>query len=139
MVFATVVFLLALIGIIALFALKYWELARGRVVARDLRESADREALHVKELIGALQLDLAKLPPLMLFAAQRMLHAAAVDFGHLMHWLGAQAHNLADFVSHKRNFERRETRSEFLKKVSEHKNGGGEREEATSVEHELRG
>jgi hypothetical protein len=126
MTFATIVFLLAFFGIIALFALKYWEFARRRAFAPGLRESADKQALHVKELMGALQIDLAKLPPLLLYAAQRTLHAAAVDFGHLMHWLGSQAHNLADFVSHKRNFQRGETRSEFLKKVSEHKNGGSE-------------
>jgi hypothetical protein len=126
MTFATIVFLLALVGIVALFGLKHWELARGRVLAPALRESADKQALRVKELMGALQIDLAKLPPLLLYAAQRTLHAAAVDFGHLMHWLGVQAHNLADLVSHKRNFQRGETRSEFLKKVSEHKNGGSE-------------
>jgi hypothetical protein len=40
-----------------------------------------------------------------------------------------QAHRLADLVSHKHGFVPRETRSEFLRKMSEHKNGGGQASE----------
>ena len=51
------------------------------------------------------------------------LHFAALEFAHLARQASRQAHRLADFVSHKRNFERKETRSEFLRKMTELKNG----------------
>ncbi len=123
MTFAATLFGISLVGIVALLWLKYWELAHSRQLAPHLRMRADEEALRLKELIAAAQVDAGKLPPLVLHALQVVLHAAAVDFGHFAHWLGSQAHRLADMVSHRRHFERRETRSEFLKKVSEHKSG----------------
>jgi len=123
--FTAVVFFLALVLIVALFVLKQWELSHERVLFPHLRERADAEALHMKELLLAARKDLENLPPLFLFAAQSVVHGIAVDAGHLAIWLGKQSHRLADTVSHKRNFERRETKSEFLKKVSEHKNGNG--------------
>ncbi|HTR18373.1 MAG TPA: hypothetical protein VMH91_00080 [Candidatus Paceibacterota bacterium] len=129
---ATVIFFLALIGIVALFTLKRWELARERVLLPSLRERADSEALHLKELLAAGKKDLGNLPPFLLFAAQSIVHGIAVDAGHVAHWLGAQSHRLADSVSHKRNFERGQTRSEFLKKVAEHKNGNGNGDDTTS-------
>ena len=122
---ATALFFLALLGLIALFTLKYWELARERVLFPALRERADSGALRLKELVIAGRKDLGKLPPILLFAAQSVVHGIAVDAGHVAHWLGRQSHRLADSVSHKRNFERGQTRSEFLKKVAEHKNGNG--------------
>jgi len=118
-----IIFFLALIGIVALFTLKRWELSRERVLFPAMRSRADSQALHLKELLAAAKKDAENLPPVLLFAAQSVVHGIAVDAGHIAHWLGAQSHRLADSVSHKRNFERGETRSEFLKKVSEHKNG----------------
>src|SRR5665213_353865 len=112
-----IVFFLALIGIVALFTLKRWELARERVLFPSFRTRADSEALHLKDL----------------FAAQNVVHGMAVDAGHIAHWLGAQSHRLADSVSHKRNFERGQTKSEFLKKVSEHKNGNADGDDTTST------
>jgi hypothetical protein len=125
MLFSAIVFFVALIGIVALFSFKQWELSRERVVAPDIRMRADAQARHLKELMEAGRKDLEHLPPLLLYAAQRIIHGIAVDAGHVAHWLGVQAHKLADSVSHKRNFERRETKSEFLKKVAEHKSGNG--------------
>lgn len=119
------VFFVALILIIGLFVLKQWELSRGSVLLPSLRIRADLEAVRLKELMLAARKDVGNLPPLLLDAAQSVVHGIAVDAGHLAIWLGKQSHRLADSVSHKRNFERRETKSEFLKKVSEHKNGNG--------------
>ena len=93
-------------------------------------------SITMKELLEAGRKDLGHLPPLLLHAAQRIVHGIAVDAGHIALWLGVQSHRLADSVSHKRNFERLETKSEFLKKVAEHKNGndnGNSEEDTTSL------
>lgn len=124
-IFAAAIFFLALILIIGLLALKQWELSRGRVLLPQWRERADLEALRLKDLMLAARKDAEHLPPFLLDAGTSVVQGIAVDAGHLAIWLGQQSHRLADAVSHKRNFERRETKSEFLKKVSEHKNGGG--------------
>ena len=119
MLFAAIIFFLSLFGIIGLLALKRWEELHGRVLAPHVRHAADLRALHVKDLLIAGRHDLAKVPPFLLHASQRTLHGIAVDFSHLAYATGRLAHKLADSVSHKRHFTRRETRSEFLKKVSE--------------------
>jgi hypothetical protein len=122
---AVILFVLSFASIVALLVLKDWELSHERLLVPQVRKRIDQEALHLKDLMAAAQLDVGKLPPLIVHAVQVTLHAAAVDFGHFAHWLGEQAHELADRVSHRHHFERRETRSEFLKKVSEGKNGNG--------------
>lgn len=133
MAFALALFALSALGIAGLFALKYWELRRGVILAAHMRQKADAGALQLKALIAAAQADAGRLPPLFLHAAHVTLHTAAVDFGHFAHSLGALSHRLADFVSHRRHFEPRETRSEFLKRVSEHKSGSGNGEEGTTT------
>jgi hypothetical protein len=131
-VFAMTVFFIALAGLVALFTLKQWEFSRDRMLFLPMRIRADEEALHLKELLVAARADIQHLPPLLLDATRSVVQGIAVDAGHIAHWLGEQSHRLADSVSHKRNFERRETKSEFLKKVSEHKNGNGNSDEGTT-------
>jgi hypothetical protein len=131
-VFAMTVFFIALAGIVGLFTLKQWELSKGRVLFLPMRIRADEQALHLKELLIAARADIQHLPPLLLDAARSVVQGIAVDAGHIAHWLGEQSHRLADSVSHKRNFERRETKSEFLKKVSEHKSGNGNGDDMTT-------
>ena len=124
--FAIIVFFLALLGIIALFALKMRELRSGHTAIAEWRAAGDREALHLKELLSAAQLDLKKVPPLAVHFAHVVLHFAALEFARAARAASRQAHALADFVSHKHNFQRKETRSEFLKKMSEGKSGNGQ-------------
>jgi hypothetical protein len=131
--FTAIVFFLVLVLIVALFVLKQWELSHERVVMPQWRQRADSEALRVKDLALAARKDIEHLPPFLLDAAQSVVHGIAVDAGHLAIWLGKQSHRLADSVSHKRNFERGETKSEFLKKMSEHKNGNGNGDTPTST------
>lgn len=130
MPFSFVIFCLALIGIVLHFGVKYWEIEHGPILEIELHKTADREALRIKELMHAAGIDLKKVPPLAVHAAQSALHTGAVRFEKFAHWLGKQAHNVADTVSHRRTFTHRETRSEFLKKVSEHKNGGTNSEDS---------
>ncbi|HEY4516630.1 MAG TPA: hypothetical protein VJG64_01675 [Candidatus Paceibacterota bacterium] len=122
-IFATAVFLLALVGIVLLFVLKMREEKIGHTYLPQWRVVADHEALHLKELLSAAQIDLKKVPPLAVHFAHVALHFAAIEFARAARGASRQAHRLADFVSHKHNFQRKETRSEFLKKMSERKNG----------------
>ena len=112
------------IGIAGLFGLKYWE-AKHRTLAPGLRERLDVEALRLKDLLGAARIDLAKLLPHAVRLTRILLHEAALGLAVVARFAERQAHRLADLVSYKHRFEKRATRSEFLKKVSEHKNGNG--------------
>ena|SRR6185436_13173327 len=129
MLFAIIVFAFSFVGITGLFALKYWELQRERVVLPEFRRKNDMRAQRVKELAHAARVDLEKLLPEIVRVARILVHEAALALAALARFSERQAHRLADLVSHKRGFERRETRSEFLKKVAEHKNGGDEQRE----------
>lgn len=126
MLYALVIFIVSLLAIAALFTLKYWELRTGRTLLPSLRVKADEQALRLKELLIAALLDLAKLPPNALRLSRYLVHEAALGLAALARIGERQAHRLADTVSYKHRFERRETRSEFLKKVAEGKHGGDE-------------
>src|SRR5438552_3966393 len=126
MLFAAIVFFISLLGIAALFALKHWELKRKAVLLPAWRSRANRRADQLRELVIAGLADLEKLPPAIVHVSRIVIHEAALAFAALARLLERGAHKIADLVSHKRGFEKRQTRSEFLKKVSEHKNGGGE-------------
>ena len=129
MLLAISTFLLSLFGIVGLFALKEWETKRNRTFAPEFREKADRLAFRIKDLLVALEADVERFPPEILHLARVLLHEIAVGLAATLRFLSIQAHRLADFVSHKHSFQRRAPRSEFLKKVLEHKKGGGERNE----------
>ncbi len=126
---ASTLFFFSLAGIAGLFALKEWERRRSRVLVPELRERADRLSFYLKELLVALRVDLEKLPPEVLHISRNVIHEAALMAAGLLRWLSFQAHRLADLVSHKHSFQRRAPRSEFLKKVIEHKNGVNEQNE----------
>ncbi len=119
---ATALFFLSLVGIVGLFTLKEWERRRSRVLVPELRERIDRLSFYLKELLVALRLDLEKLPPEILHISRIVIHEMALTAARLLRFLSLQAHRLADLVSHKHAFQRRAPRSEFLKKVIEHKN-----------------
>ncbi|MCR4325580.1 MAG: hypothetical protein NUV59_02120 [Patescibacteria group bacterium] len=121
MTIAMVFFLLALVGVITLFSLKYWEIRSGRVVMPEMRTRIDESARYLKGLMLAARVDLAKLSPQVLRIARLLVHEAALLLAALARAGERQAHRLADMVSYKHRFEARKTRSEFLKKVSENK------------------
>lgn len=125
MLIAGTFFFGSLLGIAAIFCVKYWEQRHNRVLAPGLRERLDVRALQTKELLAAARMDLAQLPPALVRLSRFLIHEAALGFALLARIVEKQSYRLADLVSHKHRFEKRETRSEFLKKVSEHKNGNG--------------
>lgn len=128
MTLTTVVFFLSLFAIVLLFALKYWEMSRERVFPLAWRQKADVRAHQLKELLDAARVDLSKLPPEAVRLSRIGIHQLALGFAALARRAERYAHQVADLVSYKHRFEKRDTRSEFLKKVTEHKNGGGQSE-----------
>ena len=123
MVFAGIVFSLSLIGIIALFVFKHREERAGYVFAPALKEKGDDHALNLKMFLARCRAESSTWVPRAAFLSRVLLHRAALGIASLARTIERQAHRLADLVSHKHGFERRETRSDFLRQVSEYKNG----------------
>lgn len=123
---AGIMFFLSLSGIIALFTLKYREEEHGRVFAPALKERGDAHALDLKDFIAQCRAEVATWPPRVLVALQVAVHRGALLFAAFARTLERRSHELADRVSHKHGFERRQTSSEFLRQVGEYKNGTNE-------------
>lgn len=121
-----IVFFVSLGGIVLLFLLKRAEAGRGRRYAEDMRLRADGGALVVKDWLEAGEWYLARAPWFVGALARYMVHIGALSFARVARASEKYAHRLADLVSHKHRFQRRETKSQFLKDVSEYKNGKGE-------------
>ena len=119
------IFLFSLFGVIVLFAVKYWEIRRERIFLPAWRQRADMRAEQLKELLDAARVDLSKLPPLTVRVSRILIHTFALGFAAFARSAERYAHQVADIVSYKHRFEKRDTRSEFLKKVAEHKSGNG--------------
>ncbi len=121
MVFAAVFFFGSLIGIAALFGIKYWEVRHDRaMVPARVRTQADVAALRVKALLDLARAEAQRVPPAMVYITRLLVHEIALGTAMLARTLERQAHRLADFVSHKHRFERRESRSEFLRQMNDH-------------------
>lgn len=118
-----VVFGVSLVGIILLFVLKRVEIRRGSRFGEPLRMHADAGALAIKSWIEVGERYLERTPWFVAALSRYGVRIGALAFARLARRLAEDAHRLADFVSHKHRFERRETKSQFLKEVSEHKNG----------------
>ncbi|OGG54954.1 hypothetical protein A3C20_02655 [Candidatus Kaiserbacteria bacterium RIFCSPHIGHO2_02_FULL_55_25] len=125
MIVAIVIFFLSLLGIVGLFGLKHWEEQKQRVVAQDMRVRADERALEFKTWLENSRGEFKKLPPALLRLSRIAIHEAALGAAASARFIERQAHRLADMVSHKHHFERREPRSDFLKQMTDHKNGNG--------------
>lgn len=122
---ALVIFGFSLTAIVILFAMKAREAAHPSVSRAHWREKADEYALGIKWVLLVVEWYVSRLPLFTTRIMRRLVHSAALSFAHLARISAEQAHRFADFVSHKRSFERRETKSDFLKQVTEHKNGNG--------------
>ena len=116
-------FFVSLLAICFLFALKVREIETGRRFAPTFRAVADREALHIKALLLAMQVDMKKMLPLLVHWGHRVAHLVALKFARIARAASLHSHAFADFVSQRRNFERSETRSEFLRRMSQRRKG----------------
>ena len=117
-----IVFGVSLVAIILLFVLKSIEVKRDRRYAHTVRLYADRGALRVKRWFEVSEWYLEKTPWFLNALARYGIHVGALSFARFARTSAEQAHRLADLVSHKHRFERRETKSKFLKDVSGYKN-----------------
>lgn len=120
MLFSAIVFFLSLLCVVGLFAVKYLENKHERILHPSFRQRADLHAMKLKEFAHLSRGELSKLPPRAIIIAKEVVHASALGIARFAREMEAQAHRLADLVSHKHRFEKRETRSEFLKQVGEH-------------------
>lgn len=107
-------------GIILLFLVKRYEVRRNLLVGGRFRNRADDFALDVKWAFMVIEWYLAHTPDFVIAFTRFGIRNLALSFARLARNSEAHAHRLADFVSHKRNFERRETKSDYLKQVGEH-------------------
>lgn len=119
MLIAAIIFLGSILGIVLLFGFKYWEQRTQRMVAAVARERADAQALRLKGALARSRVHLAKLPPNILFVSRLILREVALGAAGLARASERQAHRIADMVSHKHRFEKREPRSLYLKKMNE--------------------
>jgi hypothetical protein len=115
----------SILGVLLLFAVKKYELSRGVLVGGSMRDDADLFALRVKWIFLVIEWYLARLPDFIFLLTRYGIRISALFTARIARRAEAQAHSIADFVSHKRNFERRETRSNYLKQVGEHKSDNG--------------
>ncbi len=122
MLIAAILFFASLAGIALLFALKHWEMGTERIIAPAVRSSADRHALRFKDMLEKGRGELEKLPPALVHVTRFGIHELALGIASLARILERQAHRLADMVSHKHRFERKETKNGYLKQVSDHQN-----------------
>ena len=121
LVFALVLFAGSLLATILLFAMKSREAKRGITAFEKARAAADARALELKDFMGRSRFEFAKLIPALILIIRYGVHELALLLAALGRLVERQAHRLADSASHKHRFERRESRSEFLKKIGDHK------------------
>ena len=128
---AVILFFVSLLLIVLLFVLKRFEVRRGARIGESFRAQADVGALRVKQWLEAGETFIENIPLYASALARYGVHIGALGFARAARGSAEQAHRLADLVSHKRNFERRETKSQFLRDVSEYKNGNGNSHDTT--------
>lgn len=119
-----IVFGVSLALIVTLFILKRIEVSREARFAENLRTSADHGALQVKAMLVITEGYIEKIPFFLGALTRYSVHVGALSFARVARGLEEQAHRVADLVSHKHRFERRETKSKYLKEVSSYKGQG---------------
>ncbi|MEK7628842.1 MAG: hypothetical protein AAB421_05545 [Patescibacteria group bacterium] len=114
-------FVLSVVGLAVLFTIKAVELERGVLFAARPRRRADVYAMAIKILIQSFSERLENTPTHLLTFGRFLVHIAALGFARVARAVERSSYKIADRVSHRHGFERGETRSSFLKSVSDHK------------------
>jgi hypothetical protein len=128
-----VIFVFSLLGIIGLFILKSYELRSQVRFARTLREEGDMQALALKRQGQLLTYELKKIAPTSVLVLRWGIHRAALGTAYSARAVERGAHAVADRISHKHSFALRETQSDFLKEVTDHKKGITSQESTDSI------
>jgi len=121
---ALITFFVTLLLVFVLFALKRVEVARGRRFGEGVRSSADRGALRVKEILQATEGQIENIPWFLGAITRYGVHVGAMSFARLARVSEREAQRLAEMVSHRHRFERKETKSKYLKEVSGYREEG---------------
>jgi len=122
MVVLTVTMVVAIVGIAALILLKWWETTSGKILLPATRMRADETALSVKARLMRFARSAKRFPAISILVMRYFIHLGAKAFARFARKAETGAHKLADRVSHKHRFQRRESNSQFLKEVAEHRN-----------------
>ena len=117
-VLAVSVFFISLVGILSLFIVKRWELQNEVILAPRLRDGADHYARILKHRLVTLEGEVGTWWPQTVLVLRYGVHLTALAIARGFSRGERMMHGLADRVSHKHQFERRETRSQFLKEVT---------------------
>lgn len=120
MLIAFIIFVVSLIGIVTLFCLKYWEMRTQKIVVSRARSKADVRALEIKAWIMHIRAEAEKLPPQILSLSRYGVRDLALAIAAFARGIEKQAHRIADLVSHKRHFERKESKNSYLKRVEDY-------------------
>ncbi len=123
MVLAAVVFGVSLAAICALFIVKHREAALETTFAPELKARADYQALRVKAFVRKALREAEKIPPTTVLLTRIAIREGALLGARIGQALETQSHKVADRVSHRHRFERRDTNSDFLKRMGEGRNG----------------
>jgi hypothetical protein len=119
---ATFAFAFALLGLAALFIHKHREVRAGRVLLSSLREKGDEQALALKDFLAVCRAEAHTWPPQLVQLGREMTHRAILAVAVFARSTERKAHTLADRLSHKHEFKRRESANEFLRQVGDFKN-----------------
>ena len=114
---ALVVFFASMAGVIGLLILKHVENSRGKLVFSQTRREFDYHAHELKLLLMRYKDESAHMAPFASRVARILIREAALFLARLARRLEKASHSVADLASHKRHFERKETRSEFLREM----------------------
>lgn len=114
------VFFGSLFLITLLFMIKGAEAGTSAKLAPKTREFFDDAALYIKAVLVWMSVRASRIPPTVALLARFAIHQGALGAARLSRTIERAAHNVADLVSHKHRFERRETKSQYLKEVGEH-------------------
>lgn len=117
----TVSLIIALSGISLLLSLVYVEKKSGKLFLPKLRNLLDRYAVDLNNFGTRVIYVIEHAPSFIVQFGYFLVHIFAVFVALASRASESKARKLVDFVSHKQSFKRRETRSQFLKDVSGHK------------------
>ena len=121
-IISAVLFVVAFLGLCALFTMRHIEETHGLAFRADIRALADTRAEELKQFLTHGRREVIKLVPKAIILFRYTVHECALATAQFARIMEKQAHRLADMASHKHHFEHHETRSDFLKQVSDYKN-----------------
>ncbi len=124
------VFYGALAGLALLFLVRFFEEARGMRMLPGFRHTLDRFALFIKRYLERVETFFEHIPQFTALLLRYLTAKGVRRFAHMTEGISRTAHAAADMVSYKHRYERKETRSTFLKRMSD----GEKRPEPSSNE-----